>query len=171
MSLTDQEQFSDLERRLRFGRTKAALLLGALMMPGGALLDSITYPQQLWQLLALRGAVSVILVLGFLVVVRLPTTAPIGRISMALLLVPAMAMAWMIYLTDGASSAAASTRHVPERTADRPMSATPTATQSRAVLRFVLPTAPLWNKGRPTITVMSRKTGRSRKPTTTRSHV
>lgn len=104
MSLSDRDQFSDLERRLRFGRTKAALLLGAVMMPGGALLDWLTYPQQVGELLTLRFVVSIILVAGYLIVARLPANASMGGISMALLLVPAFAMAWMIYVTDGAAS-------------------------------------------------------------------
>jgi signal transduction histidine kinase len=104
MSFADREPFSDLERRLRFNRTKAALLLGALMMPGGAMLDWLTYPSQFGELFVIRFAVSIVLVLGYLVVQRLPANSSIGPISMGLLLAPAFAMAWMIYITDGAAS-------------------------------------------------------------------
>jgi signal transduction histidine kinase len=104
MSFAEGEQFSDVERRLRFNRTKAALLLGAIMMPGGALLDWLTYPNQVSELLGIRFAVSLLLVVGFFVVAKLPADASIGPVSMGLLLAPALAMAWMIYLTDGAAS-------------------------------------------------------------------
>jgi len=104
MSVAGQVQFSEQEQRLRYGRTKVALLLGAVMMPGGAILDWVSYPEKFWPLLILRAATSVILVLGFLFVKQRPVTASIGNLSMGLLLVPAFAMASMIYLTDGAAS-------------------------------------------------------------------
>ena len=96
--------FAEHDRHVTVNNFKVACLLGMVLMPAGAFLDRNMYPEAVWPFLQLRliSSLLIALFLGILL-------TPFGRkhyrfLGVALFLIPASFMAWMIYATDGATS-------------------------------------------------------------------
>jgi signal transduction histidine kinase len=98
------QAFADYDRHVTVNNFKVACLLGMLLMPAGTLLDRYVYPEAVGWFLQLR-CISSLLIAIFLGALL----TPLGRkhyrfLGIALFMIPASFMAWMIYETEGASS-------------------------------------------------------------------
>ena len=100
--LKTEFEADDLELRLR--QSKVACVLGMVLIPAGITLDSISYPDQLFELVMIRIAAAALI--GIIYVLHFSDRLKpyVGALTMAGLLVAVSAMAAMIAITDGASS-------------------------------------------------------------------
>lgn len=98
------EAFAETERTLRLARTRLGLGLGALMMPGGALLDLVLYPSYLSILLAIRFGTTAFLGVSWALLSQWNPGRSIRAISIVVLAIPALAICLMIGITDGVAS-------------------------------------------------------------------
>ncbi|QDS93676.1 Sensor histidine kinase TodS [Roseimaritima multifibrata] len=96
-------QFQAVEKTQRLSRTRIALVLGMILMPMGVGLDQVLYPQALYPLLAIRIGATVLLGMGWLLLLR-GESLPVERLSLLLLLIPAAAIALMVWWVDGGKS-------------------------------------------------------------------
>ena len=101
---TKDAPFFQSELALRRQRTLVALALGMLLMPAGAALDWVLYPGEFGQLLSIRFATTGCLALGLAAVAKLSIGRRIMPLSVVLLVLPALALNTMIYITDGGAS-------------------------------------------------------------------
>jgi signal transduction histidine kinase len=96
--------FEQADRELRLQRAKIGLMLGLIMMPAGIMLDLLFYPGKFWQLAATRLITTLVLAIGLVVFYRAPLGKAIRPTSLGLVLLPALAIVLMIYLTDAERS-------------------------------------------------------------------
>jgi signal transduction histidine kinase len=89
--------FAAIEKVLRTSRTRIALGLGAVMMIAGGILDRMLQPTRLFEFLLLRILVALVLLVGWVYFSRSPKPAGIMPLSVVLLLLPTLAIVWMIY--------------------------------------------------------------------------
>ena len=92
----------DIDRRSRHARVGCILAL--ILMPAGALLDHFVYPEHFWDILKIRLAADL-----FIIPVLVLLSTPFGRRHINIFgslwaIVCALAISWMIYLTQGSSS-------------------------------------------------------------------
>ncbi len=96
--------FREYDRQATIANFKVACVIGIVLMPAGAILDSFIYPDKVWKFLELRLLCS-LAIGGFLFALL----SPFGRkhyryFGIVLFMLPATAIAWMIYATEGAIS-------------------------------------------------------------------
>jgi two-component system sensor histidine kinase PhcS len=100
----DQQAFDEAEAGLRLHRVQIGLILGVLMMPGGIALDWAFYPGQLPTLVAIRAAVTLFMAACLVLAWKVPLKNWLRPLSLAIVLAPALGIAWMINLTNGEES-------------------------------------------------------------------
>lgn len=114
MNATDRENHVDDERlivayqaadrSLRLRHARVGSLLALLMIPGGATLDWFTYPDQFWSLTAIRLSCEVFLIPIILLLYTTWGMKRVRTLSAGLVAAPALMIAAMILVTDGATS-------------------------------------------------------------------
>ncbi|KAA1260741.1 Sensor histidine kinase TmoS [Rubripirellula obstinata] len=92
------------ERSLRKKLSTFGLAIGVLMMPMGAGLDYVLYPDSIFVLWAIRLVTTLVLGCGLFLFWKHDLGDWVQPLSVALVLIPSLAIALMIYLTDGADS-------------------------------------------------------------------
>lgn len=96
--------FGDYDREVTINNFKVACLLGFILMPAGSMLDYFVYPPYVSWFLQVRLGCSLLIALFFFALLT-----PLGRrfyrvLGVILPLLPALAIALMIYQTDGPRS-------------------------------------------------------------------
>lgn len=114
MNATDREYHVDDERlivayqaadrSLRLRHARVGSLLALLMIPGGATLDWFAYPDQFWSLTAIRLSCEVFLIPIILLLYTTWGMKRVRTLSAGLVAAPALMIAAMILVTDGATS-------------------------------------------------------------------
>ncbi len=96
--------FGESEDALRLQRRRVGLALGSLLMPAGLLLDFSQYPQQFGLLLTIRLLTTVILAGGLVCTYFVQFGKRFSVYSLALVTLPSVAIAMMVFVTDGSRS-------------------------------------------------------------------
>lgn len=97
-------EFKENERSLRQHRAIVALLLGVVLMPAGLLPDWMLYRESFASLFAVRMFSTVILAIGLAVIWKTELGRSFEPVSFFLIFSPAVAMAAMMFITDGGQS-------------------------------------------------------------------
>ena len=92
------------ERALRKTRSIFGLAMGVLMMPMGGGLDLVLYPESVAALWTIRLVTTVLLACGLFLFWKRDLGPLVQPLSVALVLVPSIAIALMVFLTNGADS-------------------------------------------------------------------
>lgn len=97
-------EFAAEERRFRIKRADLALKLGTVLMPAGAIPDWFSYREHFWLLLLVRLFVTAMLFLGLLTGRLWNEGRLFAPVSFFLILLPAVAICWMLAITNGSQS-------------------------------------------------------------------
>jgi signal transduction histidine kinase len=98
-----QQAFDAQERRDRISNSKLATVLSIILMPAGMTLDFFVYPQHLWLFFAVRVATSIMMGLVWLWF-YLNKEKHDRVFGVTWYLIPAAAIAWMVFYADDAGS-------------------------------------------------------------------
>ena len=96
--------YRDSDQQLRLRHARAGCVLALILMPAGSFLDYFVYPHWLWPIFEARWICN-----AFIAVVFASLFLPIGRTNLRILgsawvIAPAVAISWMIYISQGAIS-------------------------------------------------------------------
>ena len=102
--LTEEQLFQESEQSLKRFRAIAGLATGVVLMPTGAGLDSLLYPDQILILTVIRVITTIGLAIGLGIFWRFPLGRLFVPLSMLFLLLPSFGLSLMIFVTDGGAS-------------------------------------------------------------------
>jgi signal transduction histidine kinase len=99
-----QAAFADYDRHETIGNFKVACVIGMTLMPAGVVLDTCVYSAQAPYFLKLRLLCSLLIGLFLALMLSFLGRRHYRFLGVALFMLPASFIAWMIYATEGAAS-------------------------------------------------------------------